>query len=57
MTRKMTVTRAPGTVSLPCIKISNQMLQKAGFDLGDLITVTYKPEVIVIKRIKENNHE
>ncbi|MBP6924260.1 MAG: hypothetical protein KBC62_03160 [Candidatus Pacebacteria bacterium] len=57
MTRKMTVIRAPGTQDVPCIRISNQHLLKAGFQLGDLITVTYKPKVIVIKRIKENNHE
>jgi len=57
MNRKMTVTRAPGTETLPCIKISNQSLQKAGFALGDLISVTYKRNVIVIKRSKENNHE
>jgi ribosomal protein L14 len=57
MTRKMTVMRAAGTEKLPCIKISNQMLEKAGFALGDLISVTYKRNVIVIKRSKDNHHE
>jgi hypothetical protein len=49
--------RAAGTEKLPCIKISNQMLEKAGFALGDFISVTYKRNVIVIKRSKDNHHE
>lgn len=55
MTRKMTIIRAPGTNSTPCIRISNQHLHKAGFELGDHVSVTYKPEVIVIKKLREEN--
>jgi len=55
MTRKMTIIRAPGTEATPCIRISNQHLHKAGFALGDQVSVTYKPEVIVIKKLRNEN--
>ena len=57
MRRKMTVIRAPGSEHNPCIRITNKYLENAGFYLGDIVSVTYKPKEIVIKKIKLNDHE
>lgn len=57
MTRKMTVVCERRGKDAPCIRISDKRLAIAGFSLGDLISVTIKPETIIIKRINKLNYE
>lgn len=51
MIRYMRVTRAPGSLNKPMIRIINRLLVKAGFDLGTSIEVTYEQDLITIRKI------
>ena len=55
-TRKMTVTRAPGTDSKPMVRIANQLLNTMGFTIGAPVEVTYREGVITITKLK-HEHE
>lgn len=50
--RTMTVTRSPGHDDhKPMIRISNNLLKKYGFTVGDKFTVEYAQNIIIIKKI------
>jgi len=57
MSRKMTVVCERRGKDEPCIRIANKQLSRAGFSLGDLISVTIKKETVIIKRINKLNYE
>ena len=51
MIRYMTVTRAPGSLTKPMIRILNRLLIKAGFEIGISIEVTYEQGIITIRKL------
>ncbi len=51
MIRYMRVTRAPGTLNQPMIRIINRLLIKAGFELGVSIEVIYEEGLITIRKL------
>ena len=53
--RRMTVVRAPSTNGKPMIRIVNNELTKAGFEIGTSITVAYERGIITIKKINHEN--
>lgn len=57
MTRKMTIVAERRSKDEPCIRIADTQLAKVGFSFGDLVAITYKKNIIVIKRINKMNHE
>ena len=57
MTRQMTVVSERRAKDEPCIRIADKQLAIAGFSLGDLISVTIKPQTVIIKRLNKMNHE
>ena len=50
--RKMTVVRAPGSHSLPMVRISNSLLTTSGFEVGTPIEVSYQPGAITITKVR-----
>jgi hypothetical protein len=50
--RHMVVVRTPGTNNKPMIRISNELLANAGFNIGTQIEITYERGNITIKKIK-----
>ena len=53
--RQMTVVRAPSTNGKPMIRIVNNLLTKAGFEIGTPIEVTYGRGFITIKKLNEHH--
>jgi len=51
--RRMAVVRAPSTNGKPMIRIVNNLLAKAGFEIGTPIEVVYQQNIITL-RILEN---
>ncbi len=47
--RRMTVVRAPSTNGKPMIRLINNQLTKAGFEIGTPITVIYQRGIITIR--------
>ncbi|KAA2240313.1 type I toxin-antitoxin system SymE family toxin [Chitinophaga agrisoli] len=51
--RELTVSAMPGSSNdSPFIRLSGQWLQKAGFNIGDKVTVDVGHEYIMIRRLK-----
>lgn len=55
--RQMSVVRAPSTNGKPMLRIVNNLLTKAGFEIGTPIEVTYRRGRISIKKLEKQNHE
>lgn len=53
--RLMTVVYTPTNHRTPMIRISNQFLSKSGFGIGDVISVNFRPNKIIINRITKIN--
>ena len=53
--RRMTVVRAPSTNGKPMIRIVNNLLAKAGFEIGTPVEVTYQRGIITIKKTHHEN--
>ncbi|OGI15745.1 MAG: hypothetical protein A2878_02980 [Candidatus Moranbacteria bacterium RIFCSPHIGHO2_01_FULL_54_31] len=53
--RRMTVVRAPSTNGKPMIRLINNLLTKAGFEIGTPIEVTYQRGIITIKKLDEHH--
>lgn len=54
MTRTMTVTYAPGGDGRkPMIRLTNNLLTKAGFNIGNKIDVSYQEGLITISKINK----
>ena len=51
--RKMSVTRNPGTDNTPAIHIANRLLTQYGFNIADKIAVEYSNGHISITKIKD----
>ena len=49
--RQMTIVRAPSTNNTPMLRIVNKTLRAMGFDIGTAVAVSYRPGVIVIKKV------
>ena len=49
--RRMAVVRAPSTNGKPMIRIVNNLLTKAGFEIGTPFEVTYEQNIITLKII------
>jgi hypothetical protein len=41
----------------PCIKVAGKQLATVGFALGDLVSISYRKDKVIIKRIRKMNHE
>lgn len=53
--RLMTVVYTPTNHRTPMIRISNQFLSKSGFGIGDVISVNFRPNKIIINRLEKSN--
>lgn len=57
MTQKMTVVCERRAKDEPCIKVAGKQLATVGFAFGDLISISYRKDKVIIKRIRKMNHE
>lgn len=58
MTHKTTVVCERMAQDEPCIKVAGKQLATVGFALGDLISISYRKNKVIIKRLnKLNKHE
>lgn len=55
MTRKTTVVYEQRAKDEPCIKVAGKQLATVGFSLGDLISISYRKNKVVIKRLNKIN--
>lgn len=54
-TKRITVTRAPGTDRTPMVKLANQLLDTMGFAIGAPIEVVYQRGIITLRIINYAN--
>lgn len=55
-TKRITVTRAPGTDRTPMVKLANQLLATMGFAIGAPIEVVYQRGVITLRIVNHANN-
>jgi hypothetical protein len=53
--RLMTVVDTPSRHRTPMIRITNRFLSRSGFDIGDAISVDFRPNKIIINRLNKSN--
>ena len=53
--KRMTVVRAPSTNGKAMIRIVNNLLPRAGFSIGTVIEVNYRPGIITIKKVNKHH--
>ncbi len=57
MTQKLTVVCERRAKDEPCIKVSGKQLATVGFAFGDLVSISYRKNKVIIKRISKLNYE
>ena len=57
MTRKTTVVCERRAKDEPCIKVAGKQLSTVGFAFGDLISISYRKNKVIIKRLTKMNNE
>ena len=57
MTHKTTVVCERRAKDEPCIKVAGKQLATVGFAFGDLISISYRKNKVIIKRLTKMNHE
>ncbi len=54
--RRMVIVRAPGTIDIPMLRISNSFLAGAGFEINTRIEVFYEKGRITITKLASEHH-
>lgn len=57
MTQKITVVCERRAKDEPCIKVAGKQLATVGFSFGDLVSISYRKNKVIIKRINKLNYE
>jgi hypothetical protein len=57
MTRKTTVVSERRASDEPYIKVGGKQLSTIGFAFGDLVSISYRKNKVIIKRLTKLNHE
>jgi len=57
MTRKTTVVSERMAKDEPYIRVGGKQLSTIGFAFGDLVSISYRKNKVIIKRLTKLNHE